>query len=247
MEHYELEYSSSSGGDLGRVANISQKGVARYLLENLQPDTLYYLRIKAINGCSSSDWSNALFVRTMEESVPPVIPPVTPPATPSVTPSVTPNQPKASSLPRESEEKKEEIKTDNLEDSFDKEKDVDESKEQSTHLIRIKVTDSNGQPVANAKVVLGSTSKVVFTDEKGFAVFENVVPGNYKVLITYGDVKGEYSIDVGEGEESEISFELNDKEDSKSVFKKIALIGVLCLSSLGVGVFLFRKTGQPKV
>lgn len=62
--------------------------------------------------------------------------------------------------------------------------------------IKIKVTDKNKQPLKNIRVTLHSTPQTVKTDESGYAVFTDTVPGNHTLVHKNGSKTYEQPIKV---------------------------------------------------
>lgn len=66
ISHYVLQYGTKPGVYQFGAANIGGKGdgYKRYRVAGLNPGTKYYFRIKAVNGCSSGEWSGVKEART---------------------------------------------------------------------------------------------------------------------------------------------------------------------------------------
>ena len=64
VNKYVLEYGTSSGTYQFSSVNIGGKGTKTYLVEGLSPNTTYYFRVRAGNGCATGPWSNEMSAKT---------------------------------------------------------------------------------------------------------------------------------------------------------------------------------------
>ncbi len=64
-DHYTLEYGTKSGVYSFAASNIGGKGTRTYLVQNLDPSTTYYFRVRAGNGCATGEWSNQISAKTL--------------------------------------------------------------------------------------------------------------------------------------------------------------------------------------
>ncbi len=67
--HYALEYGTASGDYAYGALDIGPKGTRQYLVEGLSPNTTYYFRVRAGNGCAAGEWSNEISARTLQSGV----------------------------------------------------------------------------------------------------------------------------------------------------------------------------------
>jgi len=63
-DHYAVEYGPQSGHYLFGATNIGGRGARIVIIQALAPDTTYYFRVRAGNGCTTGPWSNELSSRT---------------------------------------------------------------------------------------------------------------------------------------------------------------------------------------
>lgn len=68
VDHYTLEYGTSSNIYPYGQTNIGTYGIRTYLVKLLNPHTKYYFRVKAANGCASGPWSNEISTTTLRQS-----------------------------------------------------------------------------------------------------------------------------------------------------------------------------------
>lgn len=61
---YVLEYGTKSGNYQYGADNMGGKGTRSYLVSSLSPNTIYYFRVRAGNGCATGPWSNELSTTT---------------------------------------------------------------------------------------------------------------------------------------------------------------------------------------
>lgn len=64
IDRYVLEFGMKSGEYLYGSTNIGGWGSRTYLVESLFPDTTYYFRVRAGNGCATGNWSNEISAKT---------------------------------------------------------------------------------------------------------------------------------------------------------------------------------------
>lgn len=64
LDHYALEFGTKSGEYSWGATNIGGKGSRTYLVQSLMPNTDYYFRVRAGNGCAPGTWSNEISART---------------------------------------------------------------------------------------------------------------------------------------------------------------------------------------
>lgn len=64
VSEYVLEYGTEPGKYQFAMSNIGGKGTKSYLVASLSPNTTYYFRVRAGNGCATGDWSNELSAKT---------------------------------------------------------------------------------------------------------------------------------------------------------------------------------------
>lgn len=79
--------------------------------------------------------------------------------------------------------------------------------------VKIKVVDENQKPIVGAKVILHSDPMETTTDKNGIATFSNVEKGDHKLLIAYGEFKGEQSINLsGDNKETNLNIVVTEQK-----------------------------------
>ena len=64
-DRYFVSYGTTAGSEqYGAEFMNSNNGVIATTVQNLQPKTIYYFKVRAGNGCQPGDWSNSLAVKT---------------------------------------------------------------------------------------------------------------------------------------------------------------------------------------
>lgn len=66
VDYYALEYGTESGVYTWSATNIGNRDTRRYLVKSLSPNTTYYFRVRAGNGCATGAWSNEISATTLE-------------------------------------------------------------------------------------------------------------------------------------------------------------------------------------
>jgi len=126
---------------------------------------------------------------------------------------------------------------------LEEEKGEEEEKEKENYDVRVEVTDSNNNPVIGAEVTLYSESRTAYTNDQGFAFFENVEQGQHRVVIVYDGYEGEENIFL-EGEDVKtfyLKVEVEPKEGitiKKNIYIPAIIVGALGLIGLA---FYIRK------
>ncbi len=64
VEHYALEFGTEPGKYIWGATTIGDKGTREYLVKSLSPNTRYYFRIRAGNGCAAGNWSQEISAKT---------------------------------------------------------------------------------------------------------------------------------------------------------------------------------------
>ena len=70
MNHYYISFSTKSNAeDHSADVTLAPEGVQNYSITQLKPNTTYYFKVRAQNGCTSGDWSNIFKVNTKSRGV----------------------------------------------------------------------------------------------------------------------------------------------------------------------------------
>jgi hypothetical protein len=64
VDKYMLEYGTQPDAYPYKANDIGDQNARSYLVQALSPDTVYYFRIRAKNGCAKGHWSNAISAKT---------------------------------------------------------------------------------------------------------------------------------------------------------------------------------------
>jgi hypothetical protein len=110
----------------------------------------------------------------------------------------------------------------------------------ATYTVKVKVVDTNKNPVKGAKVTLYSEPKEAFTNEKGIATFEDAAKGEHKIVIAYKGQVGEQKVNLG-GEVKEFNFTIQIKQTNPLVSPLvISIIGTLILIIAGLSIWIYK-------
>lgn len=232
-DHYALEYGTSAGNYQWGATDIGGNGTRTYTVTSLNPNTTYYFRVRAGNDCATGEWSNELGATTKSrfwtfsngsldtESI-----------------DVETRSGDGSATQEEGDE--------NL--SPGSEQDSDDKVEKSAAAkdgfqVKIKVVDENKEAVLGASVTLHSTPREATTDSDGVATFDNVEPGEHRVVVAFNGQSGEQKINVsGDSEIDAIDFTIQIRETSPfSNPWVLAVIAVLLLSLVGAVMVIMRR------
>ncbi len=114
---------------------------------------------------------------------------------------------------------------------------------EQTYEVKVRVVDSEDQPVQNATVTLFSTPREATTDENGIALFTNVERGDHKIIIEHEGQVGEQPVTL-DGEMQEFSFTI--QIEPKSPFAAKPVIAVISILLLTLTAALFRTVKFQK-
>jgi LysM repeat protein len=64
VDHFALEYGINSNNYQYAADNIGGNGTNIYTVNYLNPNTTYYFRVRAGNGCATGSWSNEISAKT---------------------------------------------------------------------------------------------------------------------------------------------------------------------------------------
>ncbi len=225
VDHFALEYGTGSNNYQFAAGNIGGNGTNSYTINSLSPNTTYYFRVRAGNGCAAGSWSNELSAKTLGSFstnnlniTNTTIEPVSSQANP--TPALKGTSQKSTTP------------TPTLAEGY---------------KVNIKVKDTKGNAVENATVTLHSTPQTQKTNKDGIVTFTNVEQGNHTVDIAYNNYQGEQSINLT-GDVKE--FNVNVTIEPKNIFlspQVLAVVGVLVLIIAFLAFRLAKKSKLRKL
>ena len=218
VDHFALEYGTEPGKYTFGLSSFGNKDTNEFSINSLSPDTTYYFRVRAGNGCATGPWSNELSAKTLglfEKS------------------TIVTKDFKLESKSSDNRCTTYEVKSgDNL---WNIAKNILGSGDHYTQIIElnaetypslkslnnisigwvlkihcedtvetkadgynvsIKVIDANQRPIEGAVVTLHSDPKTAKTDKDGLARFNDIEGGDHKVTIAYNGYEGEQSINL---------------------------------------------------
>lgn len=218
-DNYVLEYGTQPGNYIYGAQLDGNPETRTYVVGSLYPQTTYYFRIRGGNGCATGNWSNELSATTRSlvsfrqlQFTTSELTPV-PYSPPDLNPSV-------------------------MQDEIDLEPDPEsveesESSEIQGYKLKLKVLDSNGQPVVGAKVTVHSKVQEGITDENGVVAFDKVEPGQHQVIVNHGQFEGEQTVNLtGDVEEFDLKITIEQKD---VLFSPVALV---IIAGLGIVIIL---------
>jgi hypothetical protein len=122
----------------------------------------------------------------------------------------------------------------------DEKAEEEEEKRVIGYKIRINVKDISEKPVSGAKVTLYSSIQEKITNKDGVVEFENIEPGNHKIVVDYKGYRGEQSINLaGDVKEFTITVQIQPRSGFSDPIIKL-IIGFLILIIL-IFLFLFLR------
>lgn len=222
VDKYVLEYGTKSGDYPYGSTNIGGKDTRTYLVKSLSPNTIYYFRVRAGNGCATGAWSNEISAETLS--------------------LVSINQleiisSELKTVPSE-EKQAETVKTETVSPSSTP------TPFPTGYDVKVKVIDTNKNPVEGAKVTIHSNIQESITNKDGLAEFKNVEPGEHRVIIAYRNYEGEQTVNLtGNVKEFDLNVTIQQKAISLSPLA-YGIIGFLVLIIVILGIVLIRSKRQ---
>jgi hypothetical protein len=117
------------------------------------------------------------------------------------------------------------------------------------YSVKIKVVDTDKQPVSGATVVLHSTPRTGKTDKAGVVSFKDVEPGQHTVKVTYAGQSGEQPLTVASDIRTDTDINVTIKIETTSpltspvVRWSLAALGVVILGLIGY-IYTSRRRGH---
>jgi hypothetical protein len=183
VTHYVLEFGTKSGEyqfglpDMG----INEKNQMAYNVQILKPNTRYYFRIRAGNGCATGVWSNEVSAKTM--------------------PIFTQYDLTNNELTNHNQESADNSTAVVIKETLP----IPVIRVPESIGITVKVEDSTGKPLVGAEVTLHSNVQTKITDNNGRAIFQGVEPGGHVAVVKYKNFEKQTRISVQNGLSSDTS------------------------------------------
>lgn len=216
---FEIKWGTSdnlSENYLGDVV-FDDPGNNSYTIEDLNSDTLYYVKIRAVNGCNKGNWSDTKSKKTLVDAD-------------STATTGNASIANIQTTPREVSETNEPSKTGSTSpDSV------------LLYDLIIKVTDEDNIPIAEADVTIKNINQSFITDTSGSAKFTNLEQGKYEIFIRKDNLTANTVVDINNPENKvyAVSVVLTSKE---TLLDKPVVKGALSVSTLAlVAFYLFKK------
>ena len=229
IDTYFISYSANPvAQEHGAVVQLGSDGVQQFEVELLQPNTVYYFKVRGQRGCAPGDWSQIRAGRTF--------------------PSVVFTAPTVSSdiLGQQTDQPL----GDDVADAADPEIPPDEQTTQFEdssieYQVSVQVKDAD-QPLGGVTVQLGSSQVLGTTDERGMVAFENVAKGSHTIRIVDAAFAVEETVEIdGAEEQFDIQITLDTNEANNQKYMLLAQIAgvtnIVLLIILGIRYVTQRK------
>jgi hypothetical protein len=187
-----------------------------YTIKNLTPNTTYYIKVRAINGCKGGTWSKTIAAKTTSATKTDMAASL---RTDIINFEYTPKDTTTSPPSNDSD-----------------------SIGNTAYELKVKVVDNKRKPVEGAKVTLHSTPREGITDRDGVVAFANVDAGSHEVAVEYGGQSGKQTINL-EGNQIK-EFSITIQIQSKNPFMNGPVIVVMSLMGLVIAGMLFKNRGR---
>lgn len=221
-DSYAIEYGTNSGEYQWGVSSVPGKETTKFLIGSLKPNTKYFFRMRAGNGCATGPWSaeSAIITRSFwtRDSI----------TVTDVSVGGLTNPEVFSSLPQS--------------ENSELRAPTSPQIEVQSYSLTLTIKNSHQQPIQGARISLHSDAKEGITDEKGQVTFDNVEKGEHQLTIVHNSYRGEQVISVA-GDSSHI--ELDITIEPVALYQQpllITVIASLTLVSIVIAlVLLFKK------
>lgn len=231
VDTYELKYGTNPDSlDLSiDKLGIKSKSKMKYTVENLNPNTTYYFRIRGNNGCAKGSWSNIIQGKTKSKSttsykqltfVNSKLEPTNPLDGP-VTSTVNENEENEIISPIGPDETNENTLSD-------------------AYKLRVKILDENSTPIENAKVTIYPEKMESATDKEGFVIFEKLNGGDHTITVNSNGYEGSESINLT-GTVKDQTLTIQVKPTNKLFSPTVLWTITIFLITTFIAFFLFLK------
>lgn len=186
--YYALEYGRKSGEYIWGSTNIGGKGVRTYLVQSLIPNTTYYFRVRAGNGCAPGPWSNEISSTTLGIFAVNQLQINNPQL------EFDPTPVRESTLGLAPVENSNETGTPTGTSS---QSDDEEQGTGQKYILNIHSVDPDKNPVSGAEITLfknGTLIETKQTSENGSVRFTNLASGEYRLEVVKDSFQGEQSL-----------------------------------------------------
>lgn len=230
---YVVSYGPNSNADMYAASfdQANSGGVVSYTINSLAPNTIYYFKVQAKNGCQTGSWSQIVSEKTTGGISNPISNFI------------------SSSLSRGSIEVVEKKQTAESQPKVEEPDAVEptatpapkpESNIRGDGYDVIVSVLNDGKPVEGATVEVHSTPRRAKTDKDGLARFMGVEGGDHTVYIAYTGYKGQEKVTLT-GEEKVIEINLKvELKPSHFFFSPIA-IGIILLLIFIIFFLLWKR------
>ena len=232
ISKYYISYSTNpSAEEHGAEITLGDEGVQNFTVNLLSPASIYYFKVRGQNGCMPGDWSDIKSATTKtKNSDSSLISTITKTVNKVLTP-----------------EKKLEIISSELSDKTEETASSTKEKVNQEGIeFTVLVKDSDNNPISGVLVTIHSKVQQATTDKNGTVKFENVEPGDHKVILAYNDYNGEQALTINESSKDQVltlQIELK-KGVSWSVF--LLVIGSLSALSILLLIFIYKQKHSKK-
>ena len=241
VEKYILQYGTKSGSYPYGSQNlgVNSSDSMTYAVNLLVPNTTYYFRLKAANGCATGDWSNEISATTKsllgfnqlqtvsldmttldsDTSSSSSLPSdcqsyVTKSGDTlwSIAKQLLGNGSQFQQIIDQNSDEYPTLKKNLLQPGWTLKincssignKDESSLESGSGLKVQVKVVDTKNNPIENAKVTIHSKVQEAWTNSEGIAEFNQVEPGDHKVIIDHDNYQGEQNINLSDNPEIKI-------------------------------------------
>ncbi|KKS36656.1 MAG: hypothetical protein UV00_C0024G0011 [candidate division WWE3 bacterium GW2011_GWF1_42_14] len=222
FNEFEVRWGTNASliKDSSNSKTFGNRNTRSYVIEDLEPSTLYFLKVRALNGCAEGDWSETVKGRTLDVAGENIVS-----NTEIVEQTVTAKEP---------EESEQSAQTPQITDTV------------ALHTLKVRVADVQGNPVAGVSVSITEADIMGVTNNEGLVFFDNIPSGWYEISAQASGVEGVQSVNLNEEGSSVIEVTIQVTSVAAPTLPKPSYIWLVGIPPLFFIIFLLARKFSKK-
>jgi hypothetical protein len=224
VNDYFISYSTDPSSEAyGTRVTLGYEGVQKYTINDLNPNQIYYFKVRGQNDCAPGPWSQVLSTQTLGGF----------------------QRPSLENIEDLISNKKMEINSIEIETKkSDLEKLSDQENKEENYDVEIEIKHL-GQPLVGAEVELHSEPRFAITDENGVARFTDVEKGEHSLKIAQNGYKARQKLNLtGDDKEVKVTLEVEMKKEWLPTWVWITVLVMMFFFGL---ILAFKKKNNFKI
>jgi hypothetical protein len=225
---FQIKWGVSTHLNTNYIGNkeFGDDDTTTYTIEDLNPDTKYYIKIRAVNGCNKGNWSETVTARTL-------------PVNTTIKTDVT----DIKTTPRDYQPVNQNTETESPPSESSSPPNNIVADENLTYDLLVKVVDQNNEPISNAQVIIKKGNLTEFTNNEGTSIFRDLKEEQYEINVISNEQTGYAVINIDDPrvKEYEVNIRISPEVAKKIDNKIIIGAAVTGVSLLGFLAFKLLK------